>query len=175
MVTGGDSGRDGSRTRNLIRGSAAEGFCGMSDHRVTTLKLEYPGDGLHYLDGEPFTGVLEFPRPDGHLEGEEEYKDGLLSGLRQCWYESGQLQEESECAWGGYHGQVREWHENGQLASRRVYAYGIKLEAQQWDESGALVGEYRISDSERQRVALYRAAFEGDEDAEPGGTADGGA
>ena len=130
--------------------------------RYTSEQLDYPGDGLHYLDAEPFTGILEFRQPDGTLEAEEEYKDGLLSGYKRAWYPSGQLQLEAECAWGEYHGQVREWHESGQLASHRVYAYGIKVEGREWDEAGALVGEYRIPDSERPRIDLYRAAFEGE-------------
>ena len=146
----------------------------MSAPRVTSLQLEYPGDGLHYLDGEPFTGVLEFRRPGGGLEGEEEYRDGLLSGRRRCWYDSDQLQEEAECAWGAYHGQVRTWHESGRLASHRVYAYGIQLEGREWDEAGEQAGEYHIPDTELSLVESYRAAFEGGERAEPGAAADRG-
>src|SRR5438552_6878897 len=104
--------------------------------RVTTLQLQYPGDGLHYLNGEPFTGILEFPKPDGGLEGEEEYKAGLLSGRRRVWSASGQLQEEAECAWGGYHGKVREWHEDGRLAADAVYEYSIRIRGTRWDEQG---------------------------------------
>lgn len=128
--------------------------------RVSTRNLEYPGDGLHYLDGIPFTGVLEYHRRDGTLDGEEEYKDGESCGHSREWFPSGRLRMEAECRWGRYHGQVREWHENGQIANHRVYAYGIKVEGLEWDESGALVGEYHIPDSMRPQIETYRAALE---------------
>ncbi len=107
----------------------------MTVTRVTTEQLDYPGDGLHYLDGVPFTGVLECWQEDGELESEAEYKDGLLSGQKRVWHPSpGGLQLEAECAWGAYHGRVREWHENGQMAGDAVYEYGIRTRGTRWDK-----------------------------------------
>jgi len=142
-----------------------------------TLQLEYPGDGLHYLNGEPFTGILEFPQPGGGLEGEEEYKAGLLSGRRRIWHASGQLQEEAECAWGGYHGRVREWYEDGRLAADEVYEYGIRTRGTRWDEQGRVAEEFELSEADPayHTLELSRAAFgSGEEPAEPSAAADRG-
>jgi antitoxin component YwqK of YwqJK toxin-antitoxin module len=116
--------------------------------RCTTEELEYPGDGLHYLDGKPFTGIIESRSPDGKLEGEEEYRDGLLSGRKRGWYPTGGLELEAECAEGVYHGKVREWYEDGRLAADAVYEHDIKLRRQAWDECGNLVEDYTLSESD---------------------------
>ena len=135
--------------------------------RYTTEQLDYPGDGLHSLDGEPFTGIIESRSPDGRLEGEEEYRDGLLSGRKRGWYPTGGLELEAECAEGVYHGKVREWYEDGRLAADAVYEHGIKLRRQAWDESGDLYEDYTLSESDpafgilqaaRSAEAMYRAS-----------------
>jgi antitoxin component YwqK of YwqJK toxin-antitoxin module len=150
--------------------------------RYTTEQLDYPGDGLHYLGEEPFTGILEFRSPDGTLEAEAEYKDGLLSGLKRAWHRPGVLELEAECALGAYHGRVREWHESGTPATDSVYEYGICLRRRSWDESGSPVEDYALSESDddysllqafRRAEAGHRGGG-GDEDAEPGAAADRG-
>jgi hypothetical protein len=137
--------------------------------RYTTEQLDYPGDGLHYLDGEPFTGILEFRFPDSRLEAEEEYRGGLLSGHRRVWYASGRLQEEAECAWGGYHGTVREWHEDGRPAADELYEYGIRTRGTRWDEQGQVAEKFELSktDQAHHTLELSRAAFGGGETADP--------
>ncbi len=133
----------------------------MTVDRVTSEQLEYPGDGLHYRDGQPFTGVLEFRLTNGGLEAEEEYNDGLLSGRTREWHPSGGLQLEAECAWGGYHGRVREWYEDGRLAADGVYEYGIRTRGTRWDEQGKVVEEFELSEADPAycTVKLSRAAF----------------
>lgn len=136
--------------------------------RVTTEQLDYPGDGLHYRNGEPFTGVLEFRLPNGELEAEEEYKGGLLSGLKRVWYPSGVLHLEAGCAWGGYHGRVCEWHENGRLAGDAAYEYGIRTRGTRWDDQGRAVEEFELSETDPayRTLELSRAAFSGGEESE---------
>ena len=133
----------------------------MTGPRVTTVQLAYPGDGLHYLGGEPFTGTLEFTRPGGGLEAEEEYQAGLLSGRRRVWYPSGRLQEEAQCAWGGYHGRVRTWYEDGQPAGDDVYEYGIRTRGTRWDEQGRVVEDFALSNADPayRTLELSRVAF----------------
>jgi antitoxin component YwqK of YwqJK toxin-antitoxin module len=134
----------------------------MSEVRVTTKQLTYPDDGLHYLHGKPFTGVLEYHFRNGNLEAEEEYKDGLLSGFKRTWYLSVQLQLEAECDWGGFHGKLREWHENGQLAREAVYEYGIRIHATRWDTLGIVVEEFQLTQSDPgyEILEASRAGFE---------------
>jgi antitoxin component YwqK of YwqJK toxin-antitoxin module len=121
----------------------------MSARRVTTeQQLDYASDGLYYLDRVPFTGVLECRSEDGTLEAEEEFRDGLLSGRKRAWHPGGGLELEAECALGAFHGRVRRWHESGQLASDAVYEYGIRVQGRAWDESGALVEDYALAESD---------------------------
>ena len=136
----------------------------MTLSRYTTEQLDYPGDGLHYLHGKPFTGILEFRWEDGGLEAEEEYKDGLLSGRRRAWHTSGQLQEEAECAWGVYHGRRSEWHEGGQVAAEELYEFGIKTRGTRWDEAGQIVEEFVLSETDPSYriLELSRSAFSDD-------------
>jgi antitoxin component YwqK of YwqJK toxin-antitoxin module len=105
------------------------------------------------------------------LEAEEEYRDGLLSGGKRAWHRPGVLEQEAECAQGVFHGRVRQWHESGLPATDEVYEYGIRLRGQAWDESGNLVEEYTLSESDPDFDILQ--AFRRGE-AEPGAAADGG-
>ncbi len=136
----------------------------MTAVRVTTEQLDYPGDGLYYRDGKPFTGVLELRLPSGGMEAEEEYKDGLLSGRTREWHPSSSIRLEAECAWGGYHGRVREWYEDGRLAADAAYEYGIRTRETRWDELGRVVEEFDLSeaDPDYHTLKLSRAAFGSD-------------
>jgi antitoxin component YwqK of YwqJK toxin-antitoxin module len=137
--------------------------------RVASEQLAYPGDGLHYRDGQPFTGVMEFRLPDGRLEAEEEYQHGLLSGRRREWHFSGGLQSEAECAWGGYHGRVRTWYEDGRLEADELYEYGIRTRGTRWDEQGRVTEVFELSeaDPDYRTLELSRSAFGVGEENEP--------
>jgi antitoxin component YwqK of YwqJK toxin-antitoxin module len=133
----------------------------MALHRVTDEQLDYPGDGLYYLEGQPFTGVVECRLPDGTLVAESEHRDGLLWGRKRSWHPSGGLELDAECAWGGYHGRVREWYEDGRLAADLEYEYAVKVRATRWDEQGRVVEEFVLSESDPayQIVQAARVAF----------------
>jgi antitoxin component YwqK of YwqJK toxin-antitoxin module len=116
--------------------------------RVPAKSLSYPGDGLYYLDGVPFAGVAYFPKPDGWVEGETEYRDGLRWGLVREWYRSGALAYEASFFRDAVHGRKREWHENGQLASDGGYEYGITVWEKKWDEQGRPIDDYRVRETD---------------------------
>jgi antitoxin component YwqK of YwqJK toxin-antitoxin module len=142
----------------------------MALDRVTSKELTYPGDGLHYRDEQPFTGVMEFRSRDGTLQAEEEFKDGLLWGRKRTWHPSGGLELDAECAWGGYHGRVREWYEDGRLAADMVYEYAVRVHGTRWDEEGRVVEEFvlREGDPGYKILEAARVAFGGQgEEAEP--------
>lgn len=116
--------------------------------RATSLELDYPGDGLMYLNDEPFTGFHTFCDDSGWECAEHEYRDGLLYGIKRMWWRPGLLELEAECKWGVYHGRVREWHESGHLAFDAMYEHGVKLRGKMWNELGEVIEDYTLSESE---------------------------
>jgi antitoxin component YwqK of YwqJK toxin-antitoxin module len=148
--------------------------------RVTTSELDYPGDGVTYLNGERFTGFEVFHDDSGWKCAEHEYRDGRLSGVKRAWHRPGVLALEAECALGVRHGRSREWHESGVLASDAVYEHGIKVRGRAWAESGQLVEDFTLAESGptfellqafRKAEAEYSAGSGG---AEPGAAPDTG-
>jgi antitoxin component YwqK of YwqJK toxin-antitoxin module len=113
--------------------------------RVLHDDLEYePTDGLYYYDNTPFTGMVYAIYPDGSMEYEGEYREGVSWGVTKEWYPEGQLAYESTCRNGGLHGIERRWHNNGVLASESTGEYGILVRKQQWNEQGKLTEEYQL-------------------------------
>ena len=130
--------------------------------RVLARTLEYPGDGLYYLDGEPFTGVAFSLAKDGQEKSQVEYRQGLLWGSMKEWYEPGVPMVDKYLFKGVLHGRGREWHRNGLLAEDGEYEYGITLWEKIWDKNGNLEKDYQVkeSDPDYQRLLRYRAFYE---------------
>lgn len=137
--------------------------------RVSADQLEYPGDGLYYLQGSPFTGIAYRLHREGTLRSELEYRDGLRWGMSREWYGPEQPMVEAPYFKGVLHGRAREWHRNGQLAEDGEYEYGIALWEQEWDEDGTLTSEHRLSEAEPDYETLrrYRELYGRDSDASP--------
>ncbi len=74
--------------------------------------------------------------------------DGLLSGRKRSWHHAGGLELEAECADGVYHGKVHEWYEDSRLSADALYEHGVKLRRQAWDESGNLIEDFTLSESD---------------------------
>ncbi|MGW3071324.1 toxin-antitoxin system YwqK family antitoxin [Kitasatospora sp. NPDC001132] len=130
--------------------------------RVPADRVDYEDDGLHYLDGAPFTGVA-FTEKGGALRSEATYREGLRWGPTKEWYPSGQPMVDSAFVRGALHGRAREWHRNGQLAEDGEYEYGIALWAKQWDENGVLEDDHTLteSNSDHQTLLRFRALYGG--------------
>jgi antitoxin component YwqK of YwqJK toxin-antitoxin module len=109
--------------------------------RVPRGELDYDArDGLHYLGGEPFTGIAFTVAPGAEwTKSEVSYQDGLRWGGTREWYAPGVLMVESSFLRDVLHGRAREWHRNGKLAEDGEYAYGIALWARTWDEEGRML------------------------------------
>lgn len=121
--------------------------------------LEYPGDGLYYFNGMPFTG-LAVTTDAGRVEAEEHYRDGLLWGMKKVWHRNGQLEREAECAFGVFHGLVRTWFADGKPESESIYEHGVLVLQQRWDEAGnASAYRLREGDPNYELVKAYRRAF----------------
>jgi antitoxin component YwqK of YwqJK toxin-antitoxin module len=117
--------------------------------RVPHSVLDYnEDDGLYYHDGLPFTGVSYTVGGNARLEGEAEYRDGVVWGLARSWHPSGLPASEAHCARGVWDGIRREWNESGRLRLEEAYEKGVCLCRKRWDEQGSLVEDYRLRESD---------------------------
>lgn len=104
-------------------------------HRVDYDDLELD-DELALLDGTPFTGIVYSERPDGTLESESNYVDGLPDGLQQEWHPNGVLAQRAIAVRGNGSSEVHTWHANGQPRSVKRYVDRRLADAQACDEAG---------------------------------------
>lgn len=116
--------------------------------RVHEEDLEYPGDGLYYHEGKPFTGVVESLSDEGGVLAKEEFRDGLLSGWKRAWHRPGTLAREAQCEEGGLHGLSREWDEDGHLVAEDHYEDGVRVSGKRWDVGGTLTEEFHLQESD---------------------------
>ncbi|KAJ6041611.1 uncharacterized protein N7446_010508 [Penicillium canescens] len=130
--------------------------------RVLADRIGYPGDGLYYFDGEPFSGVSYTTKGGAWENSEAEIHDGLLWGTTKEWYGPGQLMHEASYFKGVLHGNAREWHKSGQLAEDGDYEYGIALWKKSWDENGQLIEEFTLTQADEDFTVLqrYRSIYE---------------
>jgi antitoxin component YwqK of YwqJK toxin-antitoxin module len=130
--------------------------------RVPYDSLDYL-DGRMCLDGEPFTGVaFELYEPEGVLDFEVAFQNGIRSGPRRAWFETGQPSEDSSMFSGVLHGKHREWHRNGQLSEESDYELGFKLRSKCWDEKGNLIEDYKLPKdhpNHKRLVEVYRPGY----------------
>lgn len=129
--------------------------------RVLTKMISFAEDGLSYYDGEPFTGVAYAEWPDGTLESESEYREGLPWGKSKSWHKDGNLFAECEMFQDALHGFAREWSANGQLISEIKAEYGIVLRERRWNEQGELLEDYELkeTDSDFTQLLEYRKLY----------------
>jgi antitoxin component YwqK of YwqJK toxin-antitoxin module len=116
--------------------------------RVHLEELDYPGDRLYYLNGQPFTGVVVYLSEEGWTQAEEEYREGLLSGWKREWHRPGVLEREAQCAWGARHGLCREWDEDGLLVAENSYEYGVRVSGRRWDSKGSVTEDFQLQESD---------------------------
>ena len=89
--------------------------------RVPAKEVSFsPDDGLYLRGGEPFTGTTFTVFPNGQIESESEYREGLTWGRCRSWYKNGQLYAESEFAQDVVHGTARNWSRDGVLIFESV-------------------------------------------------------
>lgn len=131
--------------------------------RVEGDDLEWEGQ-LQTWNGKPFTGVELWRFPNGALESETTYKDGLVDGLSRTWDEHGQLRSQFTCRLGAMHGNCKKWHANGQLAEDGNYEWGVRLDEKEYNEQGGLVSEFTIDpsdpDSQYPILEKFRQAYD---------------
>lgn len=130
--------------------------------RVDGDDLEWEGQ-LQTWNGKPFTGIEVWRFPNGELESEVTYKEGLADGRSRMWDENGQLRADYTCRLGAVHGNCRKWHANGQLAEDGKYEWGVRVEEKEYDEQGRLVNDFKIDpndpDSQYSILLKFREAY----------------
>ena len=117
-------------------------------------------DGLHTVDGEPFTGLaLTYERSaeHGHVLVERvRYVDGLRHGLRMRWYPDGSVLSRTAFEEGKRHGVADAFWENGNRRSIATYRDGrLHGTATQWYREGMPFKRRQLSDGREE--GLQRA------------------
>lgn len=93
-------------------------------------------DDLASLNGVPFTGIVYSTFPDGRLESEANYVEGLPHGLREVYYPDGQLKSRNIAVHGKGSSESWKWHPNGMMAAYRRNVDLRPVELRHWDENG---------------------------------------
>jgi antitoxin component YwqK of YwqJK toxin-antitoxin module len=106
--------------------------------RVLDEQLEYDDD-INLLNGVPYTGIGYQKYPNGQLEYESIYREGLPEGLQREWFPSGQLKSECHAVRGLGPSKIITWYESGQVQSMALYDIGIMIEQKEWGEDGELL------------------------------------
>ncbi|UZX01722.1 hypothetical protein F8G81_03130 [Arthrobacter sp. CDRTa11] len=130
--------------------------------RVEGDDLEWEGQ-LQTWNDEPFTGIQVWRFPNGAIESETTYKDGLSDGLSRSWDEQGQLRAQFTCRLGAMHGNRKKWHANGQLAEDGNYEWGVRIDEKEYNGQGALISEFTLDpadpDSQYGILLKFREAY----------------
>lgn len=83
--------------------------------------------------------------PNGQIESEGEFLNGVPHGRRHRWYENSILAFEGSFKKGAPHGPNRHWFENGVLASEVNFKEGVPEGiGRQWDKTGKLLVSFEI-------------------------------
>src|SRR5262245_30897291 len=130
--------------------------------RVNYDDLELDYHQVLYKDGVPFTGTAYELSPTGHLIGEVCFVDGIREGPATDFFPNGQ-RESTDCyQHGSKHGECWQWYASGQAKARAVYEHSILLEAEEWDEHGSVLRQYRLDPQSPQfrTLELLRQAYQ---------------
>lgn len=124
------------------------------------LDFDYSPDGVLCLwQDQLFTGVGVELYPDGTLQAESVFRNGIDTQAGSLWYPTGQLKRRSVADDEHHTLLVTEWHENGTPKSRTTYEYGVKTAEQSWDEQGVQLTDVRITEHDEYYpiLQLHRA------------------
>jgi len=122
--------------------------------RVDFDELEMTPDLAMTFGGQLFTGIAFETRPDGSLESETAFRDGLQTGICRRWSPSGALLVEDNFWIGSKHGVCRTWFDGGQPASEATYEYSIKTSERTWDRNGRLLKDWRLAETDPNFASL---------------------
>lgn len=112
--------------------------------------------------GVPVEGILYERYPGGSLNYYSFYCDGIPSGERVRFYESGKIKSHCIMDTGTIDGELIEYYENGDIKLKEFCKYGLVLQMQEFDESGNLIKEKKgLRDDEKSIFEKRAAHYEG--------------
>ncbi len=117
----------------------------MPEIRLQQNELEFTNDHLAFWKGKPFTGVIYDLHKNGKTWSEMSYVNGYQEGLTREWSESGNLLTTENWRSGYLHGIKQEWFIHGSQKRKAIYEFGILVNNKEWDDSGSLVQNFKIS------------------------------
>jgi antitoxin component YwqK of YwqJK toxin-antitoxin module len=124
--------------------------------RVNVSEIEFNDDYSYTYQGEPFTGIAFELGPGGELTSEMTFVGGVKEGPVREWFPSGAKLSERNLHYGALHGVGMEWFETGKPMKRTVHELGVLLESDEWNEEGAVVDAYRLSETDANFKILQR-------------------
>jgi antitoxin component YwqK of YwqJK toxin-antitoxin module len=92
----------------------------------------------YYLGGQKIASLYWWP--NGNLDMEFYYRNGLYHGPQRSWHDNGQLMWETSYVDGKEHGTARQWGRGGNLLGTYSMRYGTGIDLW-WDEEEWLAEE----------------------------------
>lgn len=87
-------------------------------------------------DGKPFTGTVFSRHPDGSLESQGSYVEGLPEGVQEEWYPGGQIARRWIALRGQGSSEAWSWYTNGAIRSYRRNVEQRPVDIRAWDKLG---------------------------------------
>ena len=111
---------------------------------------EFCGRGAKFdLEGVQKHGTWRYYWPNGNLQTEGEYRDGLKEGTFRVWVEQGQKIQQGKYKQGAKEGVWTAWHRNGKLKSKTQFMGGkIHGFRKLYDKNGQLKSQWHYVDGE---------------------------
>jgi hypothetical protein len=126
--------------------------------RVQYDDLEVGDDQLMFWEGRPFSGFAVENYPDGNLQSETSFVNGLQEGVSRVWHPNGQLAEEALSWKGVRHGRSAAWTADGKPLNEEVYELGALVRGKYFGDDGTIARTFSIDPNDSLLLA-YRKAY----------------
>jgi antitoxin component YwqK of YwqJK toxin-antitoxin module len=104
-----------------------------------------PHEDYYCLLGKPFNGTAVYRRPDGTIESEVSFVDGVQSGIFTDLFPNGQLAAQGVIRNGVYHGEYKTWDADGTLLKTETYEFGIRTSKTEYGPNGEELSKEEIT------------------------------
>lgn len=131
----------------------------LHDDRLSFVQ-DTTGDAM--WQGKYFSGIsFEDDPVTGAIIAVVGYRFGKLHGAWRSWDAAGRALEEEYYEGGAFHGPRRKWYANGRLAESEYSERFILIAARRWNESGTLISEKRLLETEPRWAQLEKERARG--------------
>jgi antitoxin component YwqK of YwqJK toxin-antitoxin module len=122
--------------------------------RVNEIYTEWENSNYLLYEGELFTGVEYCVYPDGKLQKERSYYEGIEAGFDRYWHSNGVLGSDTPkrgpCSIAITFS--REWHSNQQLKEECTMEHNVLIARKIWNEEGILVRDWTLEEDESEPI-----------------------